>query len=223
MLFLNSSCWKNHRRRRLTSTAAALLAAGGALGRAERPRSGAGRAGDPTAGLRTFGGIGKERPILEAGKEVELFRHAGAGCLTHMWFAMDSRTRIRVYVDGETAPSIDMAQDLGHGYAHGGPPEPWGVPRLGRGGGAVQHLPHPVRAHPGPRHRAADHRGLRQRHQARRLVDHPRHRGPAGDGRRRSSPGQHTAPVAPTESSSGSSRWRSSRFATCPATGPFTS
>ena len=51
--------------------------------------------------FRTFGGIGKERPILEAGREVELFRHAGAGCLTHMWFAMDVGTRICVYVDGE--------------------------------------------------------------------------------------------------------------------------
>lgn len=28
-----------------------------------------------------------------------------------------------------------MAQDLGHGYAHGGPPEPWGVPQFGRNGG----------------------------------------------------------------------------------------
>ena len=52
-----------------------------------------------------------------------------------MWFAMDQRTRIRVYVDGEKSPSIDMAQDLGHGYALGGPPEPWGVAQIGRKGG----------------------------------------------------------------------------------------
>lgn len=52
-----------------------------------------------------------------------------------MWFAMDQRTRIRVYVDGEKSPSIDMAQDLGHGYAFGGPPEPWGVAQIGRKGG----------------------------------------------------------------------------------------
>lgn len=88
-----------------------------------------------TSNLRTFSGFGKERPILEVGKEVELFSRLGAGCLTHMWFAMDSRTRIRVYVDGEKTPSIDMAQDLGHGYAYGGPPEPWGVRQLGRKGG----------------------------------------------------------------------------------------
>lgn len=86
-------------------------------------------------GLRTFGSMGKEVALLEAGKEVELVRREGKGCLTHMWFAMDQRTRIRVYVDGEASPSIDMAQDLGHGYAFGGPPEPWGVDQLGRKGG----------------------------------------------------------------------------------------
>jgi hypothetical protein len=90
-----------------------------------------------TSTLQTFSAVGKERPTLEAGKEVELFRSEGKGCLTHMWFAMDARTRIRVYVDGEKTPSIDMAQDLGHGYSHafGGPPEPWGVAQIGRQGG----------------------------------------------------------------------------------------
>ncbi|MCP4785591.1 MAG: DUF2961 domain-containing protein [Fuerstiella sp.] len=85
--------------------------------------------------LQTFSSIGKEESILKADMEVELFRRNGRGCLTHMWFAMDPRTRIRVYVDGEQAPSIDMAQDLGHGYAFGGPPEPWGVRQFGRKGG----------------------------------------------------------------------------------------
>ncbi len=85
--------------------------------------------------LRTFSSIGKEVPLLEAGKEKEIFRQEGSGCLTHMWFAMDERTRIRVYVDGEQTPSIDMTQDLGHGYAWGGPPEPWGVTQMGRQGG----------------------------------------------------------------------------------------
>ncbi len=122
----------NRRAALITSTTAALLGAGSQTnGQENQAQAGS----PPTIGLRTFGGIGKERPILEAGVEVELFRHVGAGCLTHMWFAMDSRTRIRVYVDGEEQPSIDMAQDLGHGYAHGGPPEPWGVSKLGRGGG----------------------------------------------------------------------------------------
>ncbi len=123
-----------NRRKVVAAATTALIAAGGSASGQGQPREvGSGR--DVTAGLRTFSGIGKERPILEAGREVEVFRHKGAGCLTHMWFAMDSRTRIRVYVDGEARPSVDMAQDLGHGYAHGGPPEPWGVAQFGRQGG----------------------------------------------------------------------------------------
>jgi len=51
-----------------------------------------------------------------------------------MWFAMDERVRVRVYVDGEAKPSIDMALDMGHGYSFGGPPEPWGCAKMGRYG-----------------------------------------------------------------------------------------
>jgi hypothetical protein len=83
----------------------------------------------------TFSHIGKERDISAGNTEMELFHREGAGCLTHMWFAMDLRTRIRIYVDGESEPSIDMALDLGHGFAKGGPPEPWGVRQFGRTGG----------------------------------------------------------------------------------------
>ncbi|WP_161604729.1 DUF2961 domain-containing protein [Roseiconus nitratireducens] len=89
---------------------------------------------------RTFSSIGKEKAILKADTEVVLFHRKGKGCLTHMWFAMDSRTRIRIYVDGEQTPSIDMAQDLGHGYAFGGPPEPWGVRQFGRKGGVYNNF-----------------------------------------------------------------------------------
>lgn len=87
------------------------------------------------APLKTFSEMGKEVELLQEGKEVEIFHHAGQGCLTHTWFAMDERSRIRIYVDGEAQPSIDMALDLGHGYAFGGPKEPWGNARLGRYGG----------------------------------------------------------------------------------------
>jgi hypothetical protein len=90
---------------------------------------------DALAALRTFSFTGKQRYILAPGKEVELFHHLGRGCLTYMWFAMDERTRIRIYVDGESRPSIDMELDLGHGYAFGGPPEPFGNTRMGRYGG----------------------------------------------------------------------------------------
>lgn len=113
------------RREALTAAAVGLLAAG-APGAAEP----AGQAPP-----RTFGAMGKQRTVLEPGREVELFRRAGAGCLSHMWFAMDECVRIRVAVDGEAEPSIDMPQDLGHGYAFGGPPEPWGIARFGRQGG----------------------------------------------------------------------------------------
>ncbi len=85
--------------------------------------------------FKTFTGIGKQAAILAPGKEVEIFRHGGQGCLTHMWFAMDERVRVKVYVDGETAPSIDMALDLGHGYGFGGVPQPAGSPKMGRYGG----------------------------------------------------------------------------------------
>jgi hypothetical protein len=57
------------------------------------------------------------------------------GCLTPLWFALDERVRIRVYVDGEAKASIDMALPLGHGYGFGGPPEPFGSPKMGRYGG----------------------------------------------------------------------------------------
>ena len=98
------------------------------------------RAATPTVAqdlttLKTFSVMGKEEEILDLGKEVELLKRDGKGCLTHMWFALDERVRIRVYVDGEKQASIDMALDLGHGYGFGGPPDPFGSPKMGRYGG----------------------------------------------------------------------------------------
>ena len=96
------------------------------------------RAGDEVAPLKTFSAIGKESRALDGGKEAELIRHEGKGCLTHMWFGGDwpgyERTRIRVYVDGEDAPSIDMEMGLGHGVGYGDTAAPWGADRLGRTG-----------------------------------------------------------------------------------------
>ena len=58
-----------------------------------------------TSKLKTFGTIGKEVRPLKGDTEAELFRHAGKGCLTHMWFGGGwkdcERTRLRIYVDGE--------------------------------------------------------------------------------------------------------------------------
>ena len=87
---------------------------------------------------RTFGTAGKERHVLRAGVEAELFRHSGKGCLTHMWFGGNfpryGRTRIRVYVDGEPRASIDMELMLGHGIGFEDEAAPWGVERIGKTG-----------------------------------------------------------------------------------------
>lgn len=86
--------------------------------------------------LRTFGTIGKEVRPLKGDTEAELFRHDGKGCLTHMWFGGGwkdcERTRIRVYVDGEANPSIDMELYLGHGIGFGDDFSPWGTARIGK-------------------------------------------------------------------------------------------
>lgn len=88
--------------------------------------------------LKTFCEIGKERNDLNGYREAELLHHTGTGCLTHMWFGGDwpgyERTRIRVYVDGETEPSIDMELGLGHGVGFGDSAAPWGTSRLGKTG-----------------------------------------------------------------------------------------
>ena len=86
--------------------------------------------------LKTFGTMGKEVRPLKGDSEAELFRHEGKGCLTHMWFGGGwkdcERTRIRVYVDGETKPSIDMELYLGHGIGFGDDFSPWGTARIGK-------------------------------------------------------------------------------------------
>lgn len=95
-------------------------------------------AGDDFADLKTFSSIGKGSPALDGYHEAELLVHQGKGCLTHMWFGGDwpgyDKTRLRIYVDGETTPSIDMELGLGHGFAFGEPAAPWGGKRLGKTG-----------------------------------------------------------------------------------------
>jgi hypothetical protein len=55
-----------------------------------------------------------------------------------MWFGGDwpgyERTRIRIYVDGERKPSIDMQLGLGHGVGFGDDAAPWGSSKLGKTG-----------------------------------------------------------------------------------------
>ena len=88
--------------------------------------------------LTTFGTIGKEVRRLSADHEAELFAHEGCGCLTHMWFGGDFKnyglTRIRIYVDGEATPSIDMQLMMGHGIGFQDPAAPWGITRMGKTG-----------------------------------------------------------------------------------------
>jgi len=88
--------------------------------------------------LRTFGTAGKQLRVLVPGQEAELFQHSGAGCLTHMWFGGDwkgcGRTRLRIYVDGETNAAIDMELFLGHGIGFSDESSPWGVGRIGKTG-----------------------------------------------------------------------------------------
>lgn len=90
-------------------------------------------------GLKTFGTMGKELTILTQEHEVELFQHKGKGCITHMWFggSFDNLgyTTIRIYVDGEEKPSIDMDLYLGHGIGFKDKRAPWGNQRMGNIGG----------------------------------------------------------------------------------------
>jgi len=81
-------------------------------------------------GLRTFTCTGKEeQPFLQA-PEAQLGWQVGSGYLDHMWFGGAfkdyKRLRIRVYVDGEAVPSIDMELGLGVGVGFQDPTAPWG-------------------------------------------------------------------------------------------------
>ncbi len=104
--------------------------------------------------MKTFGTMGKESCILDQGDERTLFEYAGSGALQHMWFggsfAGFGQTRIRVYVDHESLPSIDMELHLGHAIAFGRTGAPWGnhyMGALGYTGGVFNHFPIPFARH----------------------------------------------------------------------------
>jgi len=86
----------------------------------------------PSKNLVAFSSVGKQVPALSGGEHTVLSQ-AGAGCLTHMYFSGlgVSAMRVRVYVDGESTPSIDMANDLGTGYAFGGHSPNGSAPPMG--------------------------------------------------------------------------------------------
>ncbi len=90
------------------------------------------------ADLKTFSAVGKQLPVLNGYQEAQLLRHKGKGCLTHMWFGGDwpgyDKTCLRVYVDGEPQPSIEMELGLGHGVGFGDEAAPWGSEKMGKTG-----------------------------------------------------------------------------------------
>ncbi len=99
--------------------------------------------------------VGKQGAALNidaSGNGIEYtgMNQPGAGCLTHMYFSGNSVSymRIRVYVDGQATPSIDMANDLGTGYSFGGyspagTTSPPGNSQMGQYGGIYNnyHIP----------------------------------------------------------------------------------
>lgn len=89
-------------------------------------------------GLKNFGTMGKEQRVLKPGVEADLFRYAGKGALTHMWFGGNFKdyglTRIRIYIDDEKQASIDMELMMGHGIGFQDEGSPWGVERIGKTG-----------------------------------------------------------------------------------------
>lgn len=122
---------------RLTSVAAGILATVLAVGFVSRCF-----AGQPVLvdQLKSFGTMGKTvYPFTDgAATEATLITHKGKGCLTHMWFGGNwenyEKTRIRVYVNGEKSPSIDMELFLSHGIGYKDQFGPWGTKRIGKTG-----------------------------------------------------------------------------------------
>jgi hypothetical protein len=95
------------------------------------------RAGRPLVDqLKSFSIVGKQ-VTLPPGKQTVLMQRRGNGCITMLWFGGAwpgyDRTRIRVFVDGASRPSINM--QLGMGHAMGWPVAgPWGIAAMGQTG-----------------------------------------------------------------------------------------
>lgn len=75
--------------------------------------------------------VGKqEKPFLKHAEAV-LGEKSGSGYLDHIWFGGSfphfSQLRVRIYVDGESTPSIDMEVGLGVGVGFGDASAPWGT------------------------------------------------------------------------------------------------
>lgn len=72
--------------------------------------------------LESFSTMGKQSEILTSGNEELLYEKKGKGMLHHMWFGGGfdgiENTVIRVYVDGEKEPSIEMKMSEGFANAY---------------------------------------------------------------------------------------------------------
>jgi hypothetical protein len=87
------------------------------------------------ADVNTFTHVGKEEQPFIANAEAQLAWQEGTGYLDHMWFGGDFKNfktlRIRVYVDGQQASSIDMELGLGVGVGFQDQTAPWGTAHAG--------------------------------------------------------------------------------------------
>ena len=87
--------------------------------------------------LHSYSYAGKQQLILKPRRQVQLFNHHGAGCLTYMWFAGGwkgfDHTVIRIYINGSTIPCISMRLGMGHGMGYR-VTKPWGVGTIGQTG-----------------------------------------------------------------------------------------
>lgn len=85
--------------------------------------------------VRTFTQCGKEERPFVNNREAQLAWQEGSGYLDHMWFggAFENflRLQLRVYVDGEAAPSIEMELGMGVGIGFQDSAAPWGTRHSG--------------------------------------------------------------------------------------------
>jgi hypothetical protein len=71
-----------------------------------------------STGLSGVGIAATETGTMDGRKEAELFSHQGQGCLTHIWFAMEPQTRVRVYVDVAMSEGGNASVGTGMGGGH---------------------------------------------------------------------------------------------------------
>ena len=117
-------------RRAFSFSFASLSLASASLARAESTSLPA-HVKEPLLGASTFTQVGKEERPFAENPEAVLAEKEGSGYLDHMWFGGDfpnyTHLRLRIYVDGETQPSIDMELGLGAGVGFADPSAPWGT------------------------------------------------------------------------------------------------